>query len=71
MRPQCPSTATRGGPNAPAPPTSSADARNRERDAWDDYIDAWGELRRTRSLRDAYVVAALFGRWLAMRSRNA
>lgn len=43
------------------------DARNRERDAWDDYLDAWGELRRSRSLRDAYLVAVLFGRWLATR----
>jgi len=52
-------------PGCPAP--SGADARNRERDAWDDYADALGELRRTRSLRDAYLVAVLFGRWLALR----
>ena len=67
MRPQCPSTAPGGGPNAPAPPPGEADARNRERDAFDDYLDAWGELRKTRSLRDAYVVAALFARCLSVR----
>ena len=78
--PGCPSPETGRRPDAPAPrpekpgPSqtrfSSADERNREQDAWDDYLDALGELRKTRSLRDAYVAAALFGRWLAMRRRR-
>ncbi len=75
--PRCPSPTAGRRPDAPAPrqedaddklsPTSSADAANRERDAWGDYIDALGDLRRTHSLRDAYLVAVLFGRWLALR----
>ncbi|WP_313195873.1 hypothetical protein [Shinella zoogloeoides] len=51
----------------PEPPGAGADDHNRERDAWDDYLDALGELRKTQSLRDAYIAAALFWRWLSIR----
>lgn len=80
MTPRCSPTAGKSPDAAPrqegapadiAAVPSSADERNRERDAWDDYADALGDLRCTHSLRDAYVVAVLFGRWLALRRRRA
>lgn len=46
---------------------SSADARNREQDAFDDYLDAMHALRRSGGLLEAYIANALFHRWLAMR----
>ena len=46
---------------------SGADARNRESDAFDDYLDARHEARRTGASFFAYVADALFRRWLTMR----
>lgn len=46
---------------------SSTDARNRERDALDDYLDGLDAQRRSGSLQDAFTVPALFRRWLSIR----
>ena len=64
-KPGCPSPETGRSPTFAA--SSSTAERNRERDAWDDYLDALYTARLSHSLRDAYLVAVLFGRWLALR----
>lgn len=52
------------------PGQSRVDARNRESDAMDDYLDARHEVRRTGSPFFAYVADMLFRRWHAMRRRD-
>ena len=54
----------------PVSPRNDIDARNRESDVLDDYLDARHEARRTGSSFFAYVANALFGRWHAMRRRD-
>lgn len=52
------------------PPSGDIDARNRQSDAFDDYLDARHEARRTGSNFFAYVADALFRRWNALRGRD-
>lgn len=52
------------------PRTRNVDARNRESDALDDYMDARHEARRTGSSFFAYVADMLFRRWHALRRRD-
>jgi hypothetical protein len=52
------------------PRPRDVDARNRESDVLDDYLDARHEARRTGSSFFAYVANVLFGRWHAMRRRD-
>ena len=46
------------------------DDRNKESDAFDDFLDARHEARRTGSSFFAYVASILFSRWSAMRRRD-
>ena len=54
----------------PVENVTRADARNRESDAFDDYLDARHEARSSGSGFFAYVADILFRRWSAMRRRD-